>query len=408
MGFADLRSWFDSRTRWEQAALITWSALLLFVGVRVFVSPEAKTVYPIFSASGRFWWTGTDLYEPHRPTNVQDGYRYSPTCAILFTPFALFPDALGGVLWRLFSAAALLGGLAWFARSLLSVPAKSFAWLALLVIPLALQSINNGQANIVVIACMLAAVACVKLKRWNLASILIALAFGCKLYPLALGMILILLYPRPLAWRIPVACLAILLLPFLCQHPAYVVDQYEKWIALLRSEDRADIDVKHMYRDLWLLIHLYGIPISRQAYLILQMASGAGVALWCWHRQRAGWPPAMLLTSTLALTMAWTMLLGPATESSSFALLAPSLAWSVVAELEAVDGRARRGLLWVTCILFGVAVLVGGLTPRWRIHEAGVHVWASLGYFTYLLTEPRLKDVKVEHSLRECGRRMAA
>jgi len=386
---ADLLSWFDSRTRWEKAALVIWSALLLLVCVRVSVWPASRTVYPIFSASGRFWWTGAELYEPHRPTDVQDGFRYSPTCAILFIPFAFFPDAIGGVLWRLFSAAAFLGGLAWFARCLLpSISAKQFAGLLLLVIPLSMQSINNGQANIIVIACMLAAVAAVNEERWNLVSVFIALAFVCKLYPLALGMILVVLYPRQLAWRIPAACLASLLLPFLCQHPTYVVDQYEKWIALLRSEDRADIDLKHMYRDAWLVIHLYGLPISRKVYLILQIAGGAAVALISWQRQRAGWPRAPLLTSTLALATAWMMLLGPATESSSFALLAPSLAWSIVAALESKDAGTRRGLLWGTCALFGVAVFLGGLNPDWRIHEAGVHAWASLGYFTYLLSEP--------------------
>src|SRR5207247_1920829 len=124
---------------------------------------------------------------------------------------------------------------------------------------------------LVVIAAMLGAVAAVKEERWNLAALLIALAFICKLYPLALGMMLILLYPRRLSWRIPLACAAGLLLPFLLQQPAYVVDQYEKWLALIRAEDRADISLNHMYRDLWLLIHLYGVPISRTAYVILQV-----------------------------------------------------------------------------------------------------------------------------------------
>ena len=390
MSFANPRIWFNSRSRWEKAAFVIWSVILLLVSAHVFLWPESKTVYPIFSASGQFWWTGTDLYEPYRPTNVQDGYRYSPTCAILFTPFAVFPDAVGGVLWRLFSAAALLGALGWFARTLLPAPlsGKHYALLLLLVVPLSIQSVNNGQANIVVIACMLGAVASVKEQRWHLASLLIAGAFICKLYPLALGMILILLYPRQLWWRIPAACLTSLLLPFLCQDPAYVIDQYEKWIALIRSEDRANIQLEHMYRDLWLLIHLYGIPISRNVYLLLQAGAGAGIALLCWNRQRAGWPANRLLTSTLALTMTWTMLLGPATESSSFALLAPSFAWSIVEALQANNVNARHRLLWGSCALFAIAVILGGIVNDWKIHQLGVHAWASLFYFVYLLTEP--------------------
>ena len=392
MSIDALRSWLASRSGWEKAVLATWGAILLFVCVRVILSPTSKTVYPIFSASGRFWWTGTELYEPFRPTDVQDGYRYSPTCAILFPPFAFFRDSVGGALWRLFSTATLLASLAWFARSVLAISwsSKQFAWLLLLVIPLSIQSVNNGQANIVVIASMLGAVASVKEERWNLVSVLIALAFICKLYPLALGMILILLYPRQLGWRIATACLASLLFPFLCQHPNYVTDQYEKWFDLLRAEDRT----KHMYRDAWHLIELYGAPVSRKAYLILQLASGAGIAALCWQRQRAGWSSPALLTSTLALTMAWTMLLGPATESSSFALLAPSFAWSIVEALQTKTRGARHGLLWGSCALFAIAVIVGGIVMEWKIHETGVHAWASLCYFAYLVIEPRASAVQ--------------
>src|ERR1022692_3625747 len=121
---AAIRSWCATRTAWEKTALLVWTAVLLFVCIRSYYWPEDKTVYPIFSASGRFWWTGTDLYEPHRPKDVPDGYRYSPTVTILFTPFAVFPDKVGGVLWRLFSAAALLGSLVWLARSVLGLSSK--------------------------------------------------------------------------------------------------------------------------------------------------------------------------------------------------------------------------------------------------------------------------------------------
>ena len=398
MRFTLLRSWLDSRTRWEKVALVVWSIVLLFVSARVFISPEAKTVYPIFSSSGRLWWSGTDLYEPDRPKSVQDGYRYSPTFAILMAPFAALPDSLGGVAWRLVSVGALVGSLLWLVRCVLPaiLTRDQFAWLLLLTLPLSLQSVNNGQANVIVIACMVAAVAAVKLARWNLASLLITLAFVCKVYPLALGMLLVVLYPRQLLWRLPLALAASLLLPFLCQNPAYVVDQYEKWFSLLRHDDRSWIAMEQTYRDLWLLIRLYVPHLNQQdhqhyrhIYMVFQVLTGAGIAVLCWQRQRAGWPVKALLTGTLGLAAAWMMLLGPATESSSFVLLAPSLAWSVVESLQAAEWRRRRGLLSASCALFAVAVLMGGFSSAVKIHALGVHSWASLFYFIYLLTEKR-------------------
>ena len=406
MNLAILRSSFDARARWEKAALIAWLAVALFVTIRVFLAPTAKTVYPIFSASGCFWWTGTDLYEPFRPTDVQDGYRYSPTFAILVTPFAVFPDSIGGGLWRLFNVAALLAALGWLARSVLAaqLSTRHYAWLLLLTLPLSLQTINNGQANLLVIAGMLGCVAAVREERWNLACLLIAVAFIIKVYPIALGMVLIVLYPRQLGWRMPVALAGSLLVPFFCQDPRYVADQYQKWITLVRAEDRSAIPVEHMYRDLWLLIHLYGLPISRQAYTFLQVSAGVGIALLCWYRQRAGWPTGRLLTSTLALVLAWMMLLGPATESSSFALLAPALAWSVVEALQAPARSGRHWLLGACCFCFLGAVILGGFTGTVKVHGMGVHSWASLVYFIYLLAERPPRSATAAATLPELRR----
>ena len=396
LNLALLRTWSQSQARLEKAGLAVWAVILLFVCVRAFISPESKTVYPIFSASGQFWWSGIDLYEPYRPTDVQEGYRYSPTFAVLVTPFALLPDSIGGVLWRLFNAGSLLWALGWLTRAVLPSPVstKHYAMLLLLVVPLTLQSLNNGQANLIVIAAMLAAVAAVKEERWNLAAALLAFSFIIKLYPLALGMVLIVLYPRHLSWRCLVAVVTSMLLPFFCQSPEYVADQFAKWIVLLRSEDRSDIQLEHMYRDLWLLIHLYGVPIGRPVYTILQALAGAGVAVLCWRRQRTGWSSPALLMSTLALVTAWMMLLGPATESSSFVLLAPSLAWSVLQALQTPGMTWQRFLLWASCACFALAVFTGAFSSTVKAHGMGVHAWGSLFYFAYLLTPQREPGVQ--------------
>lgn len=398
MDLTFLRTWFHARTRWEQAALFVWAAILMFVSVRVFMAPAAKTVYPIFSSSGRLWQAGGELYEPYRSKAVQPGYRYSPSFAILVAPFAALPDSVGGVLWRLASAGAFLASLFWFARSVLAIPLSpdQFAWLLLLSLPLSLASVNNGQANVLVVACMVGSVAAVTQARWNLATVLITLAFVCKVYPLALGMLLMVLYPRHLLLRIPLAAAVSLAVPFLGQDPHYVVDQYAKWFALLRADDRSWIPVDQTYRDLWLLIRLYAPSptleqrwLYRAVYMALQVLAGAGIAALCWRRRRLGWPPRALLTATFGLSVAWMMLLGPATESSSFVLLAPSLAWSVVAALQTRTWDVRRVGLGISCALFAAAVLLGGFSNAMKIHALGMHSWASLLYFAYLLAEER-------------------
>lgn len=387
---AALRAWWATASRWELAAIALWSAVLLFVCVRVFVAPANRTVYPIFTGSAQLWWNGDDLYEPFRPMTVQDGYRYSPTFAILFTPLALIPDSIGGVIWRVFSTAAFLQALAWMAVRVLpwQVDRKQFAWLALLCLPLSVQSVNNGQANVIVIASMLATIAAVIEKRWNWASAFIALAFVCKVYPLALGMLLILLYPRQLLWRVTLAIAISLAAPFLFQNSNYVLDQYEKWIALLRADDRTEAPATDKHRDLWLLIDLYAIPISRRVYTLLQMLGGVGVAALLWTRQRSGWDEKALLTSTLALGVTWMLVLGPVVESSTFMLLAPCLAFSIVGAIQDSTRDLRKLLLVGSAMLFVAAALLGAIANTAHLNISGIHPMASVLYFAYLLLEP--------------------
>ena len=406
MHFTPIRSWWDSRTRWEKTALFIWSVLLLVVCVRVFFQPDQRTVYPIFSGSAQLWWSGEDLYEPDRPTTVQGGYRYTPTFAILLTPLAIFPDSVGGVLWRLVSAAALVGALAWLRRSVVpfALSRDRFAWLTLLCLPLTVQSLNNGQANLIVIAAMLATVAAVCAGRWNLAAGMMALAFVCKIYPLALGLLLIGLYPRQLSWRIGLAVLVSLLTPFLCQHPAYVLDQYDKWIVLLRADDRTFAAREDMHRDLWLLVDIYGIPLGRPLYRLLQIGGGIGVAALLWWRQRHGWTEKALLTSTLALAVTWMLALGPVVESSTFVLLAPSFACSALAALQG-PWRWRNLLLAVSAVLFVLAASAGSIANTAKLHVIGLHPWATLLYFAFLLLERRPQS---EQSIQAVNDRRAA
>ncbi len=376
---------------WVKLALTCWALILLIIGARVVWRPEARTTYPIFSASARLWWQGEELYFPYRPENVQGGYRYAPAFAILMTPFGLLPDGPGGALWRCFNAAVLLGALAWLSRAVLprTVTRDQLALLALLVIPMALPSVNNGQVNVLVAGLLLATVAAVAEARWNLASALIGLAFVCKIYPLALGLVLMVLYPRQLAGRVLLVIAAALALPFVCQRPEYVLDQYGKWFRLLAADDRSKFNPDGAYRDLWLLIKIYAVPLSYEMYHVVQVVSGALVAGVCWYRQWRGWPARSLLTGTLALTTGWMLLLGPSPESCTFVLLAPSLAWAGLTALAPPRFSVGGLPLGISITLYLLAFTGSWLPQATLIHSKGLHPWATLFWIIYLLQEKR-------------------
>src|SRR5262249_9785489 len=144
------------------------------------------------------------------------------------------------------------------------------AALFLLIVPLSVGSLNNGQSNPLVIGLLLAGVAAVAGERWWLASACVALACLFKLYPVAVGLLLAVVYPRRFAGRFAVALVLGLALPFPLQRPGYVAAQYAGWLDHLRRDDRTILPLALWYRDLRLLCHVWGIPLSAKGYVLVQ------------------------------------------------------------------------------------------------------------------------------------------
>src|SRR5262249_18623794 len=143
-----------------------------------------------------------------------------------------------------------------FCRSVLPGPLTPLgrAVLLLLVLPLEIGSINNAQSNALVIGLLLLGVAAVADRRWNLAAVAVALACLFKLYPVAVGLLLAVLYPRRFSWRLALALAAGLALPFLCQRSDYVINQYGGWLNhLWENQLRKFLPVDLRYRDFRLL-----------------------------------------------------------------------------------------------------------------------------------------------------------
>jgi Glycosyltransferase family 87 len=385
-----LRAGRMSGLDWGQLALLVWTVVLLAVCLRSAIQPRSRSLFCTYALAGSDWMDGNNLYfhyfNGEWPAYL-DQFRYSPLVAVLLTPLALLNERAGNVLWRLFNASVLLGALWWWLRAVLPDARTNSlkAMMALLIAPLALASLNNGQTNPLVIGFLLAATAALHDQRWNLAAVFIALACALKLYPLAVGLLLLLVYPKQLSWRLALALLAAALLPFCFQRPAYVLDQYRQWWQLLDKDDRWYFPLNIAYRDLWLLFRIGNIPLTPAGYRVIQLALAALCAVLCLAARWAGLGKARQLTTALMLGCCWMTLCGPATESSSFVQIGPALAWSLVASrLE----RWPPALRWLPEVSFALllAGVLAGLTP-WtgRIHGLGIQPLGTLLLFVAYL-----------------------
>jgi hypothetical protein len=302
----------------QGVATAFWSIAIAVILIHVWLKPHSNTLYKVFHDGGARWLAGQNLYPK------VDEYIYSPFAAAFFAPFALLPDNIAGILWRILCLAAFAGAFAaWLRHSRIPGDRAAIAWILLL--PLSIGDFFNGQANPLVIGLlMLAILACLR-QRWLIAALCVAVATYFKVYPLAIGLLLCVIHPRHFPLRLIASLLALFLISLILQHPSYVLPQYANWIHSLRQDPRRTQAYFGLYRDFWLILRVLRIPITVPIWTLLQAASGAALALYLYilHRRATPLPDLHLLLLTLGTS--WMLLFGPATESSTYIILAPPL-----------------------------------------------------------------------------------
>jgi hypothetical protein len=337
-------------------------------------------VYPIFATGARNWVLGVNLYEAHDGLDI---YRYSPLVTVLFVPLTWLPEALGGVIWRLANVGVFLAALRWWCRAALplSLNRTYRAYILLLVVIPALSSINNGQSNLMVIGLLMAAVAALAEERWNFSAAMVALAGFFKVYPISLGLLLALLYARRFGARLALALLVGLALPFLFQEPSYVSGQYAQWANHLQNDDRQTRPRELWYRDVRLLDWVWGRSVDAQSYQVIELASAGAIAALCLLGRRGAQPRRRDLAQMFVLASCWMTLFGPATEPSTYTLLAPALAWSLLEAWLLPRALGSRLLISTSYGLFLAYNLAGWFPGKVAFRNFGPDALAALLLF---------------------------
>lgn len=133
--------------------------------------------YIIFKSSGHHLVNHANLYDRY-PSEYADFYKYSPTFAVLFMPFGLFPDAVGLTLWNLLNAVLLL--LAFFSLKGGSNRINTL-FFVFLVVEL-VTSMQSSQSNALMAGLLIMAYTQVKKEKYFLSSLLISLGVMIKIY----------------------------------------------------------------------------------------------------------------------------------------------------------------------------------------------------------------------------------
>jgi len=223
---------------------------------------------------------GTDLYAAHPGQHV-DFYKYSPTFALLFLPFARPPFALALLAWNLLNALLLYYALVRLLPGRPGVIALALVYLELLL------SMQYTQSNALVTASMILAFLAFEHGRQLGAAVWIALGTFIKLFPLA-GVALALVHPRRRRFALILAGLAVALaaLPLVVVSPDALAAQYRSWRAIEAADtlNRGYSLMQYLY--MWFGADWPNWPVQLAGTMLLLLPLALGRRRWWEYRFR--------------------------------------------------------------------------------------------------------------------------
>jgi hypothetical protein len=205
--------------------LLVYIASALGVAVqRTLFTPENN--FRILRASSLHLITGQDLYAGY-PAIYQDFFKYSPTFAFLWAPFALLPAVPGYMLWAIACVSALYAGITRALPPSQAVVALALAWLAVF------GDLQRSQSNALCAGLMILAWAWLEQgKQWRPAMAIAAATF-VKLFPLA-AVVTAVFHRRRTRFAAVFAAVVIagVALPLIVTPPATLAMQYRSWFRI--------------------------------------------------------------------------------------------------------------------------------------------------------------------------------
>ncbi len=335
-------------TRWIRLAIALWIAMAAAVCVKSVVQKGEHSVYKVFAWGPRHWWADQPLHARYPET--ADIYRYvAHLCRGVHAVFAAARLAGRGPVGRFERCRDALRP-APYVREILpgAWPPRREAWFLGLTALGSMSGIWSGQINSLLLAIVIFAAVAIKYNRWWTASFLLTLPVFVKIWPIAVVLLLMACWPRQLSWRFIIFAVALALLPFLTRPFNVVVGQYQEWYVSLIDQNQGRWPG---FRDAWTIWENLWPPVSQLGYKVLQLASAAGVLLWCLYQCRRIASTGQLLMAIISIWVSWQLIFGPGSEQLTYGIIAPSAAWAVLVSIEEQRHRLWTILTWLILVL---------------------------------------------------------
>ncbi len=297
--------------------------------------------FELFRTASRHLFSGEDLYAEY-PEEHSDRFKYSPTFALLFSPFAWMPWSLALFAWSALNALVLF-----FAIERVLPPRQALIAQAFLL-PEVLRAMQNAQSNALVAGLIILVFA--ELERRNAwrAALLATLGASVKIFPLAA---LSFAFARRATLRTGVWAAAfgaaLLSLPLFVTTPVRLLSQYASWRAVEGT------DALQRWFSLMALAHRAGLwpwanwPLQLAAVLVLLAPIAA---------RRTRWDDPRFRLFFLCAVLIFVVLFNHQAERASFCIAFAGIALWYVSEPRTPGRRALFFLAFVTIPLMSTVI----------------------------------------------------
>ena len=333
--------------RWNTLAWITLASVFLGMSIYLLLNPARTGVVSNYRVAATHWWHGQPVYGMGT-----GGFLYFPQFIVFFTPFNMIrPEILGEILWRAFGF-GLFGWAMWKLAKIhhpigrLGTTAPTFLSIVLLAVPASLASLNNGQTNLPLSACLIFAVLSVRSEKWIWASLWLWLAVILKPIALAPWLLGLASFPKI---RKP---LLLGIVPFLLMGLAHPDFHYasERWVECLEKILRSYTPENLRVSDLFGMLEKAGVPKVPLINSVTRALACLGALAWVWHsfcrKGFSGGSWALWVATALVFTI-----FNPRVETNSYVLISPLLAIAAISYgREVKGGKLPATMLALACI----------------------------------------------------------
>jgi Glycosyltransferase family 87 len=262
------------------------------------------------TASGNLL-AGRDLYLAY-PARHFDLFKYSPTFALIFLPFAALPMLPALLLWNVFCTALF----AWAVAAAIPRCRHQLLAFALLLLPY-MSQLGGAQTNGLVTAVMIIAAIEMERRRGGAAAICVAGGAAVKLFPLAIAP-LALMHPRKARFAVTgiVAAILFAATPALVVGMESLIAQYRSWLRIeaVDSLDRGHSVMGMMHDWLGYSGPNWTVQLAGTIVLLLPIAL-----------RRSRWPEIGFRRWMLASVLIYVVLFNHQAERQSYLIAATGL-----------------------------------------------------------------------------------